>query len=512
MGKPHERRLLQAMDRRRLPGGREIREPRDDPRRVADPDLAGLNARMRCSANQWRSEAPEAPSTTSGNVWGGITTSQAKPHKSPIYGQRTLVVASCRMANRLGTIAPREQVGAKTGAAYEFQYGEAALACLELLANGDDACVYCEWHDDYVIETTGVQPNYKFFQVKSRSSKQGPWPMGEILGVVGKRLHTSAQGSPRKSKRTSKKTPKPLVPTKQVGIAERLLDHQRRFSTACAVFALVTTHDVANDAFFALLDEAKQLHQARADANAVHLTTEGSVLFRELVAAYQIREPSITETEVWSLIARLNVIRARGRPGEPAVIIGLMGQRIYDLSEVDLATTEQRRVAAQLIDLVRTKSHRTLDANPLPSEGHVRTEKAIGFDDVLSLLALSPEGFRELQSGGQADVRTLSRLHRLCRDSGMDPKTINLVCKLRVQWEKWRSEHQDSLTDDLLLVLSDRGRTLLRQVQAGITMAELREVAQLTAGELAAIGGLPALEATTVLGLVFAIASEGPHG
>ena len=70
------------------------------------------------------------------------------------------------MTNRLGTIAPREQAGAKTAAAYDFQYAQAALACLELLADGAEACVYCEWHDDYVIERSEAGPSYSFFQVK----------------------------------------------------------------------------------------------------------------------------------------------------------------------------------------------------------------------------------------------------------------------------------------------------------------------------------------------------------
>jgi Cap4-like dsDNA endonuclease family protein len=76
---------------------------------------------------------------------------------------------------RLGHVEPRERVGAQTGRKYEYQYERTARAALDLLA--DDAkhvCVYCDWHDDYVVETRQPPTRYVFHQVKGRKSSQGP--------------------------------------------------------------------------------------------------------------------------------------------------------------------------------------------------------------------------------------------------------------------------------------------------------------------------------------------------
>ncbi|MCB9593517.1 MAG: DUF4297 domain-containing protein [Sandaracinaceae bacterium] len=422
------------------------------------------------------------------------------------------------MSRRLGTVVPREQVGPRTGAQYEFQYGEAALACLELLAQGTDACVYCEWHDDYVVERSGGQPTYEFFQVKARSNKAGPWPMSEILGVVGKRPRIDVKQTapavarnPTKKKTVKSKPRKPLKPTVDVGIAERLLEHQRNFPGACAAFAFVSTHEATDDAFLALLTAAAAV-RSQPRAGPSMLDPEAQALFAELLAAYQARDSTITSQDVWDLITRLRIENARGRPGQADVVIGLIGQRIYDLSEVDLQTTEQRRVAADLIARVRAKSHLVLPVQPLPSEDEIRSSKAIAIDEVLSLLALSPSGYRELINGGSANVREYSRLHRLCKASGMDGPMIAAACRLRVNWLKWLSEHRDTLTDDVIMEVRGRTKPLLDQLRNGMPTADLRTAAEATAGAFDAVRGLPHLDAQTVMGLVFAMASEEPSG
>ena len=54
---------------------------------------------------------------------------------------------------RLGEVEPRERSGAGTAQRYEFQYQRTARATLTLLDDASDhVCVYCDWHDDYVIE------------------------------------------------------------------------------------------------------------------------------------------------------------------------------------------------------------------------------------------------------------------------------------------------------------------------------------------------------------------------
>jgi hypothetical protein len=88
---------------------------------------------------------------------------------------------------RLGHVEPRERVGAQTGRKYEYQYERTARAALDLLAeDAKHVCVYCDWHDDYVIETGQPPACYVFHQVKGRKLSQGPWKFTDFFGVKKK--------------------------------------------------------------------------------------------------------------------------------------------------------------------------------------------------------------------------------------------------------------------------------------------------------------------------------------
>jgi hypothetical protein len=100
-------------------------------------------------------------------------------------------------APRLGHIEPRERAGAQTGRKYEYQYERTARAALDLLADDEKhVCVYCDWHDDYVVETGLPSTHYIFHQVKGRKSSQGPWKFSELFGVQMKKSPTPSKHPP----------------------------------------------------------------------------------------------------------------------------------------------------------------------------------------------------------------------------------------------------------------------------------------------------------------------------
>jgi len=98
---------------------------------------------------------------------------------------------------RLGQIEPRERVGAQTGRKYEYQYERTARAALDLLVDGaNHVCVYCDWHDDYVVEIGSPPARYVFHQVKGRKSSQGPWKFSEFFGVLKKKAAKPTKTAP----------------------------------------------------------------------------------------------------------------------------------------------------------------------------------------------------------------------------------------------------------------------------------------------------------------------------
>lgn len=422
------------------------------------------------------------------------------------------------MSNRITLVLPREQVGARTGRKYEVQYEEAALSCLKLLEEGKATCVYCEWHDDFVVEH-GSSGTYSFHQVKTRSDSSGQWSMFEILGVKKRSLSRPQRSTRKKDAKEAraqeaqaeeKQTEEPgrarfkLELKKGESIAHRMLDHYRKFSDACAVFVLVSPIDIAGDLLLDLVRMAKDAPQPGA------LPAESKDLFDALLAAYQSRDPATTEAEVWGLVTRLDFAQASASESHPRVAIGLMGQMILELSEVDISVREQGRIASALLNVVRERSHAVLKT--LPAEDEVRTRKAVSLPEVIKLLPLSLDGYQRLKAGDKPAVKSLSRLHRLCRDSNMDERMILNLCELKVEWQEWRTREADSLTQEALGALRESGLGLLGQLTARTTpnpFSDLLVAADQEATRLAGLLRIPdTLTPRILVGLVFALAAE----
>jgi hypothetical protein len=127
---------------------------------------------------------------------------------------------------RLGQVEPRERVGSQTARKYEYQYERTALAALDILVDDKKhVSVYCDWHDDYVIETGFSPTKYIFHQVKGRKSSQGPWSFRDLFGVS--------------LREDGKQTKKPAVVAKSA-IVPLMLLHHRNFGDNCAGLAFVT--------------------------------------------------------------------------------------------------------------------------------------------------------------------------------------------------------------------------------------------------------------------------------
>lgn len=427
------------------------------------------------------------------------------------------------MPERITKVLPREQAGTQTGRKYEVQYEEAALSCLKLLEEGEATCVYCEWHDDFVVERRSSADTYAFHQVKTRADTKGAWSVAEILGVKkvrplkaekpkakpkkGKKSDENAAGAnPDEAATNEATTPGALKLElrKEEGIAYRMLDHYRKFSDACAVFALVTPVNVAADPLFALVKESKTVSSADT------LGAESRALFDALVAAYQQRDASTVAADVWGLLTRLDFAQAKASEDEPKVAIGLMGQMILDLSEVDISIKEQGRIAEALLKVVRERSHAKVDT--LPTEDEVRARKAVSLPEVIRLLPLSFDGYERLKAGDKQAVKSLSRLQRLCRTSKMGDKMVVTLCELKVQWQAWRARVGDSLTADTLGVLRASGVALLAHLTSGVTSTPFQDLftaAEQEANRLAALPRMPtALTRQVIMGLVFALAAE----
>lgn len=332
----------------------------------------------------------------------------------------------------LHQVEPREQVGGGTDARFEFQYHQAAADALHVLDDTKVACVYCEWHDDYVIEAAGVV-TYQFHQVKTRSAAQGPWTLNEFFGV--KRP---------KGRQPKKGPPKPATASAD-SIFGRLFDHVSRFGNRCECFVFVTDAGSSSD-----LDSL--IEAARTAAGESALATDAATEFGKLHAALVFAFPSLTPGELFSFVKRLYVRDAVGKLGDLKACRTLIGGRIYEMSEVNLTISEAQKIGSDLVAAVRERSHRILPVLPA-TLAELRVAKGLILDDVLRILSLSTAGYRALQSGGRESVIALSRLHRLCKRSGVGDSLIPDLCALKTSWEAWwiSQRHVVNILDQLAL-------------------------------------------------------------
>ncbi len=366
------------------------------------------------------------------------------------------------MAHKLHEIRPREQVGAVTGETYEFQYHQAAADALGVLDDKSVACVYCEWHDDYVIESSGVV-SYHFHQVKHRSLRLGPWKISEFFG------HRRAAN---RAKKTTETASAAVDDASDSSIFSRLFDHQIKFGDRCSAFVFVTDAGIHPD-FQTLLDGTQQC------PDIASLDKPLAKILGGIANGTKKFIPSMTLELLFEFLRRFTVKMALGSLQDLRGCRTLMAGRIRDLSEVDLRVSEAEKIGAELVSLVRTRSHLVL--NPLPSDTEeLKAKKALVLDDVLKALSLSPAGYRALKLGGRDAVVSLSRLHRMCKESRVSEELIPELCALKSAWDAWYVQERHLINQlDFLTLKKEAGDALRLHSSGTLTFRELRDQARL---------------------------------
>lgn len=129
-----------------------------------------------------------------------------------------------------------------------------------------------------------------------------------------------------------------------------------------------------------------------------------------------------------------------GHLGEHVSLLrGQVQDQVKIYCEIDLKRSHAERITDNIIDLVRQRSQQQIKSLPVTPE-QLKQAKSISAEDILSFLPLSRDGLRELQAGGseiRENVLSLSRLHRLCKNSGIPEKFIPQICGFKAGWDLW---------------------------------------------------------------------------
>jgi hypothetical protein len=386
---------------------------------------------------------------------------------------------------RLGQIKPRERAGAQTGRKYEYQYERTARAALDLLSDGTPhICVYCDWHDDYVIETGNPPTRYIFHQVKGRTSSQGPWSFREFFGVSLKKKKGSAK--------------KPAT-VNETTVAPRMLLHYQNFSTNCAGVAFVTNVGIE--------PELRTFLEAVAHSATVDdLPADARIAFDHLAQAYAATAPPLsTAADLFTWIQGMKVHTDQGQMENADIALLEIAVVVEEYSEIDLGMRQAKQIAREIVGRVRSKVANDTTAVPAHDE-QLRGDKGIVVGELLGVLSLSPQAYEALKAGeGKDAVKTVSRLQRFCaHNDAMRPFLVQ-ICACKAKWDAWRTVERHNLLNNLDYVqLEVRAHEVL---QTNPDMTKVITEAKDIAKQFAALGVTP-LTPEHVVGLIFSLAAQ----
>lgn len=394
---------------------------------------------------------------------------------------------------RLGEIEPRERAGAQTARKYEYQYERTALATLNLLSSQHKhLCVYCDWHDDFVVELEEAHTAYQFHQVKGRKSSQGPWSFREFFGVS---LVVVKARDEAKEPAKLHKDPKPVKAAGDA-IFVRMIQHRRNFGAACAALIFVTNAGIEP----AL---SNFLSSLKSKSSRDELSPESKVLFDRLAAAYVAAKLVDSATDLFTWLRELRMLTDQGNlESQDAALLELADQ-IVELSEIDLLQRQSKQIAREVVSQVRLRVAHTTTLVPASDET-LRQEKGVVVEDVLKMLSLSSQAYEQLRKGDSTHVvKTLSRLQRYCQKHNLTQHLVH-ICDFKAQWDVWRTVERHNLGKADYLLLENRAVSLLEQ---NLPLSDLVREAKDIAKEFAGLTG-SFLTADHVMGLFFSLAAQ----
>jgi hypothetical protein len=325
---------------------------------------------------------------------------------------------------------PREQIGAVTGARYEYQYQRNAVACLGLLEDSDKVCVYCEWHDDFVVEkncSATAKVLYAFTQVKTRDLNQGPWNFAEVFGVnsSGKRNLSKTKDS----------------------FFYKLIWNYLEFGATCEKLIFLTNNAVEPlfSNFFQEIDRCESWNEL----GGIHIAQ-----FNQLYSEYSELFSNLSKEIFFSILKKFECLDeiAPFKDSHKGYSSDLM-EKIRQLSEIDLNHRETERIGTSLLKLVRKKAHTVV--NVKKDKDDLKKIKGVQINEVLDLLSLSYSGYEALKNGGDKDtVLKLSRLESKLKkaNSNISDKAVKEFCELKICWDSWERKirHDEHLEIELL--------------------------------------------------------------
>jgi hypothetical protein len=311
--------------------------------------------------------------------------------------------------NTVEAIAPGEDIGRDTISRFDMQFQAAAYAALEILKGSGVDCVYCDYHDDFVVrKNSDGRIIYHFFQVKTKNKENHQWSLAEIFSL----------------KKRGQKNDKESLGKVRSSFAGKLLVHGIIFGENCIEATLLSNVHFSDDVVTAV----DELRGKSPQSNAAKFLNDN------FSAIFAIEECSDTKVgDVLSKISLLPAVRYIGKDRES--FTSAARSAIFDYSEIDLSHYETQELANGLVDLVYRKSKGAL-ADLRPED--ISQIAGVRLDDLLAVLSISTTAYEALLAGEDPKaLKSASVIQRWYKKAGADDQMIEFVAQQKVNWDIW---------------------------------------------------------------------------
>ncbi|ATM86031.1 hypothetical protein CRN74_08035 [Yersinia frederiksenii] len=312
--------------------------------------------------------------------------------------------------NELHEIKPREQAGRDTLERYNAQVRAASIACLSILEGKDIVRVYCEFHDDFVIEKNKLgKITYSFVQVKTKDKLSDIWKLNDVFGILT---------------RNSKKNPQTdeKVINSFIG---KLIQHTINFPETCENIIFMTNTHVNEDIDAVVTD---LLNESFSNKYTLFLIDKFNGCFSP---ALDLTDEQI-KRNLKKIIINSDVQYIKSQDNNFDL---LARDVIYKYSEIDLQYVEAREIIISLQSLVNSKSSVKIKS---VTKDSLLSASGVGIDDLLSVLSISKVAYYDLLNGGdEKAIKSASVIERMLRRAGANDSEVEYCAKCKTKWDGW---------------------------------------------------------------------------
>jgi hypothetical protein len=372
-----------------------------------------------------------------------------------------------------------EQAGRDTISRFDMQFQAAAYAALEIL-NGVADCVYCDFHDDFVVrKLVDGRPSYHFFQVKTKKKLNHQWGLNDVFGM----------------KKRGQGTDKASLERIRRSFAGKLLCHGIVFGDQCDEVTLLTNVHFEDGVIETVEELRCKSHKCAA---ATFLSKHFSAVFA--------LEPEAAADSGTATLAKLSLRPGVSYIGEDReAFAGAARRAIHKYSEIDLDHYETQALANGLVDLVFKKSKTPL-AGARPDD----IERLVGIrlEDLLDALSISKGVYEAIRKDAEDPkaLKTASTLQRWLGAAGASEPMIEFAAQKKVDWDLWLRNARHSYSPTMLETLFHAIDALFEEwMKTGPSMAALEELLS-KASARQPVSKFPGLDRELVLGAVASVA------